>query len=48
MWRFICGFSSGVYVGTFYNCRPCMKTVEKFIREYIPKEKDKKDEQDKK
>ena len=39
MWQFICGFGSGIYVGTIYNCRPCLKTVEKFIKENLPKEK---------
>ena len=39
MWQFICGFGSGIYVGTIYNCRPCLKTVEKFLKENLPKEK---------
>ena len=39
MWQFICGFGTGIYVGTIYNCRPCLKTVEKFLKENLPKEK---------
>ena len=40
MWQFILGFSAGVYVGTTYDCRPCMKYVEKRVEEYFPKKDD--------
>ena len=40
MWQFILGFSAGVYVGTKYDCRPCMKYVEKRVEEYFPKKDD--------
>lgn len=39
MWQFLCGFGAGIYAGTFYNCRPCLKTINDFIKENIPKEK---------
>ena len=44
MWQFLLGFGAGVYVGTKYDCRPCMKYVEKHVTEYFPK----KDEEEEK
>ena len=40
MWQFLLGFGAGVYVGTKYDCRPCMKYVEKHVTEYFPKKED--------
>lgn len=28
MWQFLCGFSAGMYLGTYYNCRP---TINQFM-----------------
>ena len=39
MWQFITGFSLGVYVGSFYDCRPAIKAVQIFLRENMPEEK---------
>ena len=41
MWRFLVGFASGVYVGTYYNCKPVINKLEKKIKEYIPDKKNK-------
>ena len=41
MWQFLTGFSLGVYVGTFYDCRPAIKAVQIIICENMPKEKNK-------
>lgn len=41
MWQFLTGFSLGVYVGTFYDCRPAIKAVQIILRENMPKEKNK-------
>jgi hypothetical protein len=40
MWQLLLGFSAGVYVGTKYDCRPCMKYVEERVEEYFPKKDD--------
>ena len=31
------GFGAGVYIGTKYDCRPCMKQVESHFIEYFLK-----------
>ena len=41
MWQFLAGFASGVYVGTYYNCKPIILEIEKKVREYMPDEKNK-------
>ena len=27
MWQFLCVFSAGVYIGTYYNCKPMINQV---------------------
>lgn len=39
MWYFICGFSVGVYVGTYYNCRPALDKVTQLVKDNMPPEK---------
>lgn len=39
MWQFIVGFGMGVYVGTFYNCKPQINNLIKTISINIPKER---------
>ena len=41
MWQFVCGFVSGVYVGSYYNCKPIMNRIKIFIVENLPKDKSK-------
>ena len=41
MWKFLMGFASGVYVGTYYNCKPIIGELEKKIKDYIPDKKNK-------
>lgn len=45
MWQFICGFCGGIYVGTYFECKPTLEKVVAFVKTSIP---DKKDEEDKK
>ena len=45
MWQFITGFSLGVYVGTFYDCKPALEYIRKTIKEHIP-ERNKEDSKD--
>jgi len=39
MWQFIIGFGIGIYVGTFYNCKPTLDVIITNIKNSIPKEK---------
>ena len=41
MWRFLLGFASGIYVGTYYDCKPTLINNEKNIRDYMPSKKNK-------
>lgn len=41
MWKFLVGFASGVYVGTYYNCKPMIHELEKKINDFIPDKKSK-------
>jgi len=40
MWKYLVGFGVGVYVGTYYDCRPYIKKAIDFAKEHVPKEKD--------
>lgn len=39
MWHFLCGFGVGVYVGTYYNCKPPLEAISKFMKENLPPKK---------
>jgi len=39
MYKFLLGFGAGIWVGTYYDCKPIIKTVKEEIQKYIPKEK---------
>lgn len=40
MWQFLFGFTSGLYVGTYYDCKPILTKVQNFIKENSPDKKD--------
>ncbi len=40
MWQFFLGFSSGLYLGTYYECKPFMSKIEDFIKQQCPRKKD--------
>ena len=42
MWQVILGFSAGVYVGTYYDCKPYLKQIHLSIKDKLPEEKNKK------
>jgi hypothetical protein len=48
MWQFLCGFGAGIYAGTFYNCKPCLKTISTFIKENMPEKDTKENNSEKK
>ena len=39
MLEFILGFSIGIYIGTFYECKPTLDTVILYINKYIQPKK---------
>jgi hypothetical protein len=39
MIRFLLGFGTGVWVGTYYDCKPLIKMIKDEVIKYIPKEK---------
>ena len=39
MWKFILGLTTGIYIGTRYDCDPILKKMEDFIKKNIPNEK---------
>ena len=38
MWQFLLGFSTGMYVGTIYDCGPTVKFITTCLKNNIPKE----------
>jgi len=38
MWQYMLGFISGVYVGTYYNCKPVIENLTDYIKQNLPKE----------
>ena len=43
MIRVLIGFVGGVYVGTYYNCKPILCRMQSWIKANLPDDKDKKD-----
>ncbi len=39
MWQFFLGFSTGIYIGTYYDCKPIIGKLEFFIRQQCPPRK---------
>lgn len=49
MWQLVTGFAAGIYVGTYYDCKPTIILVRQMIKDKFPEErkfgkKDKKDD----
>ena len=40
MLRLLLGFIGGVYVGTYYNCKPVIKKLTIYIKKNLPEEKE--------
>ena len=45
MFRLVIGFVGGVYVGTYYNCKPIIERVKDCIKKNIPKTKEKNEQE---
>ena len=48
MWQFLCGFGAGVYIGTYFECKPTIEQIVSFAKTKIPEKKDKTEEKKKK
>ena len=44
MWQLLVGFTVGVYIGTYYDCKPQIYTINKWVHEYIPNSKEEESE----
>jgi ABC-type phosphate transport system permease subunit len=42
MWQVMIGFAAGVYVGTYYECKPAIKMIKAMVEDKFPEEKNKK------
>ena len=40
MYIFFSGFISGIYIGTYYDCKPIMESCVGYITKYFPKPKE--------
>ena len=40
MWQFLCGCVSGIYIGTYYDCKPAIAYIQEVVQKQIPKKKD--------
>jgi hypothetical protein len=38
MWQLLVGFSTGIYIGTMYDCKPTVKYITDCIKNNVPKE----------
>ena len=45
MWQFICGFCGGIYVGTYFECKPTLEKVVHFVKTSLPEKKDEEEKQ---
>ena len=36
MWQFVIGFGAGVYVGTYFDCKPTIEKITSVVKDYCP------------
>ena len=41
MWQWLLGIGMGIYIGTYYNCKPSLEAVTKLVRDNMPKQRGK-------
>jgi hypothetical protein len=41
MWQMMVGFATGVYVGTYYNCKPTILMIREMVKDKMPEKKEK-------
>jgi len=39
MWQILVGFSAGIYVGTYYDCKPMIYRASECIKNWKPEER---------
>jgi hypothetical protein len=40
MWQFLCGFGAGIYVGTYFECKPTIEKVIFMVKTSLPEKKE--------
>lgn len=40
MWKIMIGIGIGIYIGTYYECKPIISKIVKVANENIPPQKD--------
>ena len=36
MYQILFGFCAGIYIGTFYNCKPTILQIQQIVKKYAP------------
>ena len=39
MWQVMIGFAAGIYVGTYYECKPTILVLKNLVKDKMPEEK---------
>ena len=39
MWQFMVGCITGLYIGTYYDCKPKLDYMKKYIKDQFPEKK---------
>ena len=39
MWQLLTGFAAGIYVGTYYDCKPTILLVRQMVKDKFPEER---------
>ena len=40
MWQFLCGCMSGIYIGTYYDCKPALVFIRDTVKNQFPEKKE--------
>lgn len=40
MWQFLSGIGIGIYIGTYYNCKPGLEFMINAVKTNIPEKRD--------
>ncbi len=44
MWQFLCGLGAGIYVGTYFECKPTIEKVVYLVKTSLPEKKEEEEE----
>ena len=48
MWQFLCGLGAGIYVGTYFECKPTIEKVVYLVKTSLPEKKEEEEKKEKK